>query len=120
MLRRRGKNKGLIRDFSSRNGLAQAHRQLFQQLSQQLPEATGRICAISSASSGEGRSTLALNLAHTAARESNKPVLLIDADTEAPSLHSAFDLSPGPGLSDVATGKAEIDGVYSRNGFSAS
>ncbi len=109
MLLKRVKNKGLIRDFTSRNGLAQAHRQLFQQVCQQLPEQNRRVCAMSSAGSGEGRSTLAINLARIAAKETSAPVLLIDADTEAPALYKVFDLSPGPGLSDVVADQATID-----------
>lgn len=49
--------------------------------------------SIISADRGEGRSTVAANLACIFA-SSGMSVLLIDADTHAPSLHSLFSLAP--------------------------
>lgn len=103
MLGRRLKNAGLISENDGRGALTDAHRRLFERLCEELPSQR-RFCAITSAGRQEGRSTLAVNLAITAARESGGPVLLIDADTESPSLHNPFGLTPGPGLSEVLSG----------------
>lgn len=93
--------RGLIREFESRNGLTHAYRSVFHELCRALDEPGKRVCAISSAEPGEGRSAAAINLAALAANETGESVLLVDADSEAPSLHTAFDLPAGPGLAEV-------------------
>lgn len=109
MLHGRVRNRGIIQHNGRADKLAQAHRQVFQQLCQRLPDPHRRICAIASAAEAEGRSSLAINLAATAARDTSSAVLLLDADAESPSLHKPFNLSPGPGLSEVLSGAAKLD-----------
>lgn len=57
---------------------------------------------ITSAGAGEGKSTLALGLAISAARLDQR-VLVIDADLRHPSLHHMFDLNNHEGLSTLLT-----------------
>lgn len=57
---------------------------------------------ITSARAGEGKSTLALGLAISAARLDQR-VLVIDADLRRPSLHHMFDLNNHHGLSTLLT-----------------
>ena len=78
------------------------------------PERTPRIasanilCAssfvISSAVPGDGKTTFTVNFATTLAHAGNR-VLLIDADLRRGNIHSYFDKSREPGLTDVLTGK---------------
>ena len=116
MLRKRDTQQGLIRSFDPDDVLANAYHRLFQPLCQELPDPQRRFCAIVSASRQEGRSTVAVNLAGVAARATQAPVLLIDADTASPSLHRRFVLSAAPGLSDLVTGSAECDAAVRRVG----
>jgi polysaccharide biosynthesis transport protein len=60
---------------------------------------------ITSAKGGEGKSTLSLGLAISAARLDQR-VLLIDADLRNPTLHKLLSLSNGQGLSTILTGEA--------------
>ena len=60
--------------------------------------------AITSAVPGEGKSTLALGLALSAAR-SHQRVLLIDADLRHPTLHQYLNLSNETGLSSLLSGE---------------
>jgi succinoglycan biosynthesis transport protein ExoP len=53
-----------------------------------------------SASAGEGKSTIAANYAAAAAHAGQK-VLLVDADVRRPTAHTFFGLSVGPGLLDA-------------------
>ena len=58
---------------------------------------------VTSALSGEGKSTLSLGLAISASRLDQR-VLIIDADMRNPSLHRVFNLSNHQGLSTLLTG----------------
>ncbi len=62
---------------------------------------------ITSALPGEGKSTLALGLAISAARL-NQRVLLIDADLRHPTLHTQLNLPNEYGLSTLLTGDATV------------
>lgn len=60
--------------------------------------------AITSAISGEGKSTITLGLALSAARR-HKKVLVIDGDLRCPSIHEKLGIPDGVGLSDLLTEK---------------
>jgi capsular exopolysaccharide synthesis family protein len=75
---------------------------------QLLPITSGlKSLVVTSALAGEGKSTLALGLAISAAR-SNKRVLLIDADLRRPSLHKQLGLPNEWGLSTLLEGNMPI------------
>lgn len=65
---------------------------------------------ITSAGVGDGKTTVAWNLA-VAAAETGAKVLLVEADMRSPRLALRFDLPTRQGLSDVLTGHAEVGGV---------
>ena len=67
--------------------------------------------AVTSALAGEGKSSLVLGLALSAARL-NQRVLLIDADLRRPTLHKQLDLSNEQGLSNVLSGKTNLPSLY--------
>ena len=68
----------------------------------------GRVVMITSATGGEGKTTLS---AHLAARCANAgtSTLLIDADLRRASLGRLLDVPQGPGLGDVLAGDADLD-----------
>jgi capsular exopolysaccharide synthesis family protein len=68
-----------------------------------------KVFSMSSSVSGEGKTSIASQLALSIARSQNLPVLLIDADMRAPSQHNIFDCKIGPGLTDVFDGTATLD-----------
>ena len=59
------------------------------------------VIATTSAVSGEGKTSIATQLALSLARSSGSPTLLIDGDMRAPDLHRIFGVDLGPGLVDV-------------------
>jgi len=67
-----------------------------------------RSLAVLSPSLGDGKSTIAMNIA-LAFNEIGPPVLLVDADLRRPSLHTKLRLSNERGLSDVLVGQCSID-----------
>ena len=67
-----------------------------------------RSLAVVSPMQGDGKSTIALNIA-LALNEIEGPVVLVDADLRRPSLHAKMRLSNERGLSDVLVGQASLD-----------
>lgn len=72
-------------------------------------EAARRVLALTSSNPGEGKTTLATNLAMAFAGL-NRRVLLIDADIRRPSVHEIFGLENQTGLCDLLEGKIFLDG----------
>jgi Mrp family chromosome partitioning ATPase len=68
----------------------------------------GHALMVTSAFEGEGKSTTAANLAVAMAR-AGRHVILIDLDLRRPSLEKLFNLSTGPGVTDVVMGDATLD-----------
>ncbi|HWR51666.1 MAG TPA: polysaccharide biosynthesis tyrosine autokinase [Bryobacteraceae bacterium] len=69
-----------------------------------------RVIAVTSAHSGEGKTTLATNLALALAEVGHR-VLLIDGDVRRPRIHTVFGLPNEWGLSDVLAGSAPPEGL---------
>ena len=94
--------------------LCEAHRTIRNSITYASLDKPVRLLAITSSIPGEGKSTVATNLAISMARE-GKRVLLVDADLRLPSQHKQFkDLIAVPGLVEVLTGAvAASDAVQS-------
>lgn len=67
-----------------------------------------RSVVITSSERGEGRTTIAANLAYVMAG-ANYRVLVVDADLRSPHLHLLFDRPNDTGLSQVLQGEASLD-----------
>jgi polysaccharide biosynthesis transport protein len=69
-------------------------------------------CAIivTSPNPGEGKSTIASNLAQSCA-QNERQVILIDCDLRKPRLHRIFQLASQPGLTNYLTGSATIEEI---------
>ncbi len=76
----------------------------------QAPLDNGRCVLITSAVGGEGKTTLAAQLAARCGN-AGMSTLLIDADLRRASLGSLLDVPEGPGLSDVLKGEVTIEEV---------
>jgi protein-tyrosine kinase len=63
---------------------------------------------VTSSESGEGKSLTAVNLALVLAQESNRTVLLVDADLRRPSLHTYLGVKPNFGLADCILDKVDL------------
>jgi polysaccharide biosynthesis transport protein len=68
-------------------------------------EGDARVALVTSALPGEGKSTVALNLARATAASGDR-VLLIDADLRRPSLAAALGFGECRGLADILTGRS--------------
>jgi capsular exopolysaccharide synthesis family protein len=66
-----------------------------------------RVVQVTSATSGEGKTTLAAHLAGSLARAGRR-TLLIDADLRNPTAHQLFELPGQPGFSEALLGEVEV------------
>jgi len=95
----------------SRYAYAEAHRNLRSSLIFMAIEGTRpRTIVITSAVPGEGKSSVAVNLAITMAFSGSR-VLLIDADLRKGTIHEYFELGDQPGLAEVLAGETTWEGV---------
>ena len=69
-----------------------------------------RTIVVTSSEAGEGKSTVASNLAYILS-QSGKKIILIDCDLRKPSLHRKFGESNDYGLTDYLIGKYSLDNV---------
>lgn len=67
-----------------------------------------KVIQVTSPNMGDGKTTLAINLAVSIA-QSGRKVLLVDADLRRPRVHRAFGVAGRVGLAEVLTGTAELD-----------
>jgi len=68
-----------------------------------------RVLAISSATSREGKTSLASQLAISIARATNEPTLLLDGDMRSPDVHWIFGVQQGPGLVELLRNECSLD-----------
>lgn len=68
---------------------------------------------VTSSNAGEGKSTVAGNLAYTFF-QNGKRVLIIDCDLRKPSLHRKFNVSNEEGLTDVLIGTSKLNNVMKK------
>jgi polysaccharide biosynthesis transport protein len=69
-----------------------------------------RTLVVTSTTPGEGKTTTAANLAVTYAQQGVK-VILVDCDLRKPQLHSVFEMSREPGLTQLVLGQSHIGEV---------
>jgi len=72
--------------------------------------------AFTSAQSGEGKTTTAVNAALALGKGGRNRVVLVDADLRRPGVHSMLGLRANKGLTDVVAGRASIDDCLWRFG----
>jgi capsular exopolysaccharide synthesis family protein len=94
---------------------AEHFRQLLQRIDAAAAIRPIRVVAVTSAARGEGRTTIAANLALTASRE-GRDVVLVECDVRRPTIAGLFELAPRAGLAEVVQGHAEIGQALHRTG----
>ncbi len=93
-----------------RSARAEAYRHVRANLEFAGPDGMPASIAITSPAAGEGKSSLAANLAIVAAH-AGRTVVIVDADLRKPTIAKYFGVSAVMGLSDVLTGRWRVDEV---------
>jgi len=100
----------LVAQVRPRSGAALRFRRLCSTLDTLGPDPL-RTLVVTSALNGEGKSTVAMNLALAHAANVNGDVLLIDADFRRPSVAGWLDPAPKLGLFELLTDQTELSHV---------
>lgn len=90
-----------------RSARAEAYRQVRTTLLSQAPQRP-LVVAVTSASLGEGKTSVACNVAAIFSRAGNR-VAIVDADLRRPRVGTFFELPTGPGLSQVLADTARLE-----------
>ena len=104
----------LIAFHSPLSSLAESYRNLRTNVQFGQPEPLSKCLLVTSANPSEGKSTTVANLA-IAFAQSEKTVLLVDADLRRPSLHTFFNIRRSPGLTDYLFDSSVLDDVIQKN-----
>ncbi|MGK5110413.1 polysaccharide biosynthesis tyrosine autokinase [Geodermatophilus sp. CPCC 205506] len=102
--------KHLVTDFDEPSVTAEAFRAIRTNLQFVGDEHPPRAIVVTSAVPGEGKSTVAVNLA-TALAQSGSRVALVEADLRRPRVPGYMGVSGAVGLTDVVAGTADLDEV---------
>lgn len=103
-------NPSLVVLDDPRSFAAEAYRVLRNNLHYAKPDEPLRRILVTSAGPGEGKSTTAANLA-LALAQSDRSVLLVEADLRRPNVHTLFRQPSAPGLSSYLVGDALLEAV---------
>jgi capsular exopolysaccharide synthesis family protein len=74
---------------------------------------TSTVLEVTSALKGEGKTTTAVNLGYTLARDLGRRILLIDCDFRCPTLHNYMNIPGRAGLIELLDGKASLEDCLS-------
>ncbi len=89
--------------------MREAYKSLRTNVLFSLPGSDSKCIGIVSANRGEGKSTVAINLAISFA-QANKKVIVVDCDMRLPTIASKIGINPKPGLSNYLAGNEDVQG----------
>ena len=92
-----------------RSHISEQYRSIRTNIASLYPENPVRAFLVTSALRGEGKTVTVANLATAFSQEVGKKTIVIDGDLRKPNLHNVFNIDREPGLSEVLSGKLEVD-----------
>ena len=102
-------NKRRIALLQPDSYVAEQYRSLRGRIDSLASQRPLKTLAVTSANSGEGKSTCSLNLACVTAMSVGRNVLLVDCDLRRPKVHWTLGLQPQVGLAEVLLNRATVD-----------
>jgi succinoglycan biosynthesis transport protein ExoP len=107
------KQSGQVMHLQPRCDVAEAYRSIRTAIFFGLAGQPAKTILVTSPASGDGKTTLASNLAISIA-QTGRHVLLIDADCWHPAQSEVFEIPEGAGLTDILLGKAVFKDVVKK------
>ncbi|MFF2483244.1 CpsD/CapB family tyrosine-protein kinase [Paenibacillus sp. NPDC058071] len=114
--RQQREHRRIITDVNPMSPISEAYRTLRTNLQYAGADRELQVLMVTSASPKEGKSTTILNLA-AAYAQSERKVILVDADLRKPTAHYTFGLSNRSGLSHLLSGQTQLDGLVQPSGI---
>ena len=108
----------LITHLEPRSPAAEAFRTLRTGLHFASIGKESKVLLVSSSFPGEGKTTVSANLAETIAKTGAR-VLLVGCDLRRPTLHTIFDKSCSPGLTELLIGDATVTETIHKTGINS-
>ncbi len=102
-------NKRRIALLQPESYVAEQYRSLRGRIDALAAQRPLKTVAVTSANSGEGKSTCSVNLACVTAMSVGRSVLLVDCDLRRPKIHLTLGLQPQAGLAEVLKKAASVD-----------
>ena len=102
-------NKRRIALLQPDSYVAEQYRSLRGRIDSLASQRPLKTLAVTSANSGEGKSTCSVNLATVTAMSVGRSVLLIDCDLRRPKVHWTLGLQPQVGLAEVLLNQAAVE-----------
>ena len=102
-------NKRRIALLQPDSYVAEQYRSLRGRIDSLASQRPLKTLAVTSANSGEGKSTCSVNLATVTAMSVGRSVLLIDCDLRRPKVHWSLGLQPQVGLAEVLLNQANLE-----------
>ena len=106
----------ILCEHDSKDQAIEGLRSLRTNLHFALLEAKNNIVMITGPAPGVGKSFVSTNFAHVVA-QANQKVLLIDADMRKGHINKEYDITRGPGLSELITGEVDKAVAVRSSGF---
>ncbi|ENQ3078059.1 CpsD/CapB family tyrosine-protein kinase [Bacillus sp. WLY-B-L8] len=110
------KKESLVTNTVPNSKIAEEYRTIRTNLQFSSINGKDKTIVITSPRFGEGKSTIAANLAVSIAQQGEK-VLVIDADLRKPTIHEIFQLENTIGLTSVLGGKKVMEGAVKKTGI---
>lgn len=107
--------RGRVFETDPSSDVAESCRTLYNTIADGVPPEESKTILVTSPARGDGKSTLATNLAVAMAQQ-GKHVLLVDADFRSPSLQRIFNLRGREGLSNLLGGQEISTGIVYDSG----
>src|SRR5262249_21267130 len=109
-------DQSLLTYYRSKSREAEAYRGVRTALVFSTRREGHKVIQVTSPDMGDGKTTLAANLAISIA-QSEKKIILIDADLRRPRIDNLFGLVNDRGLTSLLTGEAELNDVVQDSGI---